>query len=689
MITPSLLAATQAKPYLGRLFTDADSQAGAVPTVILGFDTWRSKFASDPAIVGKQIRIDAQPVQIVGVMPKGFFAFLDFEIWMPRQITNMERPSNSGSVVLPFLILGEGQALNALSAEIESAVDDVNKSYPDVFNAKRHAKLIPAHLMYMHQVVPVLAAFVFITTACMLLGCMNVSMVFLARLMERNRELALRTALGASRSQLLRQCLLETSSIVFAGLLVGYSLAAAAFHWMISDFDAVSQTLAEGRYPLPSLQSSDLFSAIAIAVAVWLLSTLIPAWRVAKQDAAIALAGSGKGVAGSGAGRSAHILVGIQVIISCLVLVLCANTVIAVRVETNKPMGLNKEQLTITTLATVFDERYSEPSQRLQYWDDLSAAIANKLPDAEVAYAADPPSVPSSSPAVIEHQEGSTNRGILMLPVTSVSEKYFKMLGVKLLSGRLFDSTDNATSLRVVVVDEITAKRYWPDGDVLGRRLQLNPAENGPWLTIVGVVSSVTRPNKRDDGIVYKPLQQVVPKKFHVLVKVPNAAVDNRVALRAAAFAVDRDLPLNNLQTFDSYLGAINHSFTNLVPGFSFMAVITAVLAASGLFGLISRSVVQRTQEIGVRRALGATQWQVTAVFLRQGALYLCVGVIGIGLGIVVTKLLSKSIPTIFVHVAPVTTGVFVFMTLVILAASYLPTRKAVALEPGDALRYE
>jgi ABC-type antimicrobial peptide transport system permease subunit len=181
----------------------------------------------------------------------------------------------------------------------------------------------------------------------------------------------------------------------------------------------------------------------------------------------------------------------------------------------------------------------------------------------------------------------------------------------------------------------------------------------------------------------------VAPKQFHVLVKVTNTAVDNRVALRAAAFAVDRDLPLNNLQAFDRYLSALSIALASLVPIFSVIASITAVLAASGLFGLISRSVIQRTQEMGVRRALGATRWQVTAVFLRQGAIYLCVGVIGIGLGIMVTKLLSALIPSILVHVVSVTTAVFVFMALVILTASYLPTRKAVALEPGDALSYE
>jgi hypothetical protein len=315
------------------------------------------------------------------------------------------------------------------------------------------------------------------------------------------------------------------------------------------------------------------------------------------------------------------------------------------------------------------------------------------MPGAEVAYATTVPSRPTGVPALIEHQEGAANQGTLTLPFTAVSEDYFELLGLKLRSGRLFDSTDDNPSMGVAIVDENTAKRYWPQdhlrGDLLGKRIQPNPAENGPWLTIVGVVSPVTRPYGRYRGVVYQPLRQVSPSAFHIVAKVPTSAANNRVALRAAAFAVDRDLPLHNLQTLDDYMASLNLSFTAMVPAFTVITAITLILAAAGLFGLISRSVARRTQEVGVRRALGSTQWQVTAVFLRQGALYSSVGVVGVCLGIVVMNLITDSIPNILTRVAPVTLGVFVLMALVIFIASYLPTRRATALEPGDALRYE
>jgi putative ABC transport system permease protein len=276
------------------------------------------------------------------------------------------------------------------------------------------------------------------------------------------------------------------------------------------------------------------------------------------------------------------------------------------------------------------------------------------------------------------------------LPVTAVSTNYFDLLGIRPRSGRLFDSTDNGTSLAVAVVDATTARRYWPGQDAVGKRIQLNPNDGGAWLTIVGVVSPVGHEPYNDDmGVIYQPLRQANPAAFLLLTKVPYPAPDTRAALRAAAFTVDQDLPLHNLQMLDDYLQALDLTYTALVPAFGVIAAITVILAASGLFGLISRSVARRTQEIGIRRALGGTPGRVIGLFLRQGGIYLGIGTLGGCLGIIVASLLGGAIPNILAHAVSVTSGVFLLMALVIGAASYLPTRRAVALEPADALRYE
>ncbi|HUP59932.1 MAG TPA: ABC transporter permease [Thermoanaerobaculia bacterium] len=693
-ISPRLLTAAGVAPLLGRVFeeTDGKSEAGAV--AILSFGTWQQYFAGDPNIVGKTARIDAEPVQIIGVMPKEFFAaFEDFEILRPLQVPNLASPQESAMTVYPLIVLRENQEPAAIANEMKLVVDDVNGDYPKLFNSGRHVALIPASRIFTHGVTPIITMMSLMAAGVLLLGCLNISMVFLARLLERSRELALRNALGASRPRLLRQCLLESGLVVLAGLVGGYVLAFLGVEWTHTINRFGQRILADGASGnLPVMRPVDIVTAVIFATTIWLLSTLIPAWRVTRQDAAVVLAGSGKGANVRGSNRTVGLLVGLQVVVSCIVLVTCGNVVLGIHKEVSKPAGLNTAQVMLSTYPTVFDARFSETSQRQRYWENLAAAIRSKVPGSEVAFTTAAPTRPARVAASIETRQGDDKQGALTLPLTVVSENYFHLLDIRLRSGRLFDSTDNSESLKVAVIDEQMAARYWPDQNVLGKRIQLNATKNRDWLTIIGVVSNVAGVPYRQDanlGTIYQPLRQAVPSAFQVLVKLPQTATDSRVALRAAAFAVDRDLPLHNLQMFDDYLAAVNLSYPAMVRVFIVIALITATLAASGLFGLISRSVAQRTQEVGIRRALGATAWRATSMFLRQGALYLTVAFIGLGLGVMVLPLFSRAFPNILDHVIPVTLGVVLLMAAVISTASYWPTRRAVALEPGDALRYE
>lgn len=691
-ISPVLFSGMEVAPRLGRLFQASDAEQNAAPTVILSFDTWQNYFGADPAIIGKSARIDGQPAQIVGVMPREFLVFRDFEVWIPLRLAALAQPGDSNLTLSVFATLEPGRSAAAALDEMKGPVEEINHNYPKLFEAGRHVELYPAHLMYAHDNLPLVSMVGFIGAAVLLLGSLNISMVFFARLLERSRELALRTALGSSRLRLLRQCLLESVFVIVLGLLLGVLFAELGLRWAQAVGDFHAQLEATGRQTAALvMRPIDLVAAVVAASVIWLLSTLIPAWRIARQDAAAVLAGSGKGVATPGSGRTATLLVGLEVIVSCLVLVICANVVFAVSSKAGTPTGLHADRVMISTYPTVFDTRYAAGSMRLRYWDELASSIKTQMPGAEVAFAAATPTRPESMPAAIEHREGTSGEGKFTLPLSAVSEQYFQVMGLQLREGRLFDSTDNESSLNVAIVDENTAAKYWSGVSALGKRIQLNPAESGPWLTIVGVVSHVGGRPYADEsvGVVYRPFRQAVPGEFQLLTQFPPAVADPRAALRAAAYSVDRDLPLQNLQMFNEYLDSLNLDYKSLVPVFTVIAIITVILAATGLFGLISRSVARRTQEVGVRRALGGTRWHVAQVFLRQDLLYLGVGIVGGCLGIAVTNLLSESIPDLLVRVVPVTLGVFVIIGMVIFVSSYLPTRRAVDLEPGDALRYE
>jgi predicted permease len=688
LISPRLLQGV--RPLHGRTFRDSDAHPGAAPVAILSHEAWQQYFGGDRSIVGRMTRVDAAPVQIIGVLPEEFLALDDFELWRPMPKPVLARPQESTLTVFPFIEIRDGQSAAAVENEMKTVLARVNADHADLFNDKRRAGLIPANRMFTHGAAPIVTMMTFMAMGVLLIGCMNISMVFLARLLERSRELALRTALGAARTRLLRQCLLETALIVAVGLVAGYVLATLGVEWThgISEFGA--RVLNGGRSTnVPTMRPFDALAAIVFAAVVWLLSTLIPAWRITRQDPATALAAGGKGVSVRSTNRSVGLLVGLQVVVSCLVLVMCGNVVTAIQRETAKPNGLATAGVTFSTDRTVFDARYKDDSQRLRYWESLATSIESKVPGSVTAFTTAPPTRPQRVAMTVESEQRREKEGTLTLPLTVVSDNYFALMGVRLRSGRLFDATDSRTSLPVAIVDEKMAGRFWPGGDVLGKRIRLNSSAAGQWLTIVGVVSGVRGAPYRPDadfGSFYQPMRQTLPDAFHVLVK---SGGDRRREIRAAAYAVDRDLPLHNLQPLDDFMAAINLQYPAMSKCFIAIALITALLAASGLFGLISRSVAQRTQEVGIRRALGATPWRATSMFLRQGAIYLSVAFIGLALGILMMPALSRAIPNILERVVPVTAAVVVLMAAVIATASYLPTRRAVALEPGDALRYE
>lgn len=690
-ISPSLLSAMKISPQLGRIFDDADAQPGAPRNVLLSHATWQTYFAGDPGVVGRQTRIDGEPVQILGVMPANFFAFRDFEAWLPLQLKALAAPGAADPVLTPIVTLKQGQGKEAAVAALQAVVDDLGTSYQSRYGAERGAGLVPGHRMYTHGDTPVIAMATFIAAAVLLLGGVNISLIIFAMLMGRSRELALRTALGSSRASLIRQCLLQSGFVIVLGLVLGILLAALSVEWAHGLLDFTARVQALGRSPNELVMGpTDLFAATVIAIALWLASTLVPAWRISKLDPAAGLAGTGKGgISSRGGNKMTSILVGVQVVVSALLLVICANVVLSVNNELGRRVGVQTAQRIMSTYPTEFDARYAQPAERLQYWDQLSDAIRQKIPGAEVGFTTADPTRPTNEPAVLEDRADVASDGSMMLPVSVVSENYFGLLGIELKAGRLFDSTDDGSSVGVVVVDERTADYYWPGRSPLGQRLRLNPADNGAWLTVVGVASAVAGPYSRTIGVVYRPLRQVAPSGFEVLVKLPPSASGSiREALHAAAFSLNPDLPLHNLQMLDDYLIALN-SYKSLVPGFTGIGLVLLILAATGLFGLIGRSVSQRTQEIGIRRALGSSKLNIATKFLRQALIYLAIAVIGGCMGIAMTTRMSRAIPNVLDGVVPVTAGVFLLLALVIFVSAYFPVRRAVAMEPGDALRYE
>ncbi len=685
-ITPALLKATHVAPILGRVFDAADSQTG---TVMLSYATWQTYFAGDPNVIGKQTRINGTPMQIIGVLPQGFKAILAADLWFPLE-TKVTEPGDA-TAVIPIVDVNKTQSPDSVLNELNAVVSEVNLSYPDQFKADRKLAFYSAHQALNGKNIPLFRTMAVVVAFVALLGCVNISTLFFARMLERGRELAIRTALGCSRGRLIRQSLVESSLVALAGMAFGITLGILGLRGIRPLMERMYAAYSMTPPGDMSVGYGDMMFAAAAATAMWLFSSLAPAIRVSKQDAAAVLAGSGKGAGNRGSTKSTALLVGFQVIISCFLLVVSCTLVVTMTRAANTRVGVTTDKVVVSVGGTHFGEQYVKQGDRLRYQDEFAAAIKTKLAGAEVAFTTALPGWPGPVSAVALESAEPTPRDRLRLPLICVSDNYFRTLGISLRAGRLFDSTDNSASLNVAVLDEELAKRYWPGQDPLGKRIQLQPEANGPWLTVIGVVSNVKRIlDTNNTSTVYRPLRQESPATVYTVVKLPRTVTETGALLAAVAFAVDRDLPLSNVQTLEWYLDGVAGPATFVGRIFALVALITVFLAAIGLFGMIVRSVLQRTPEIGVRRALGATQGQIITVFLRQGAMYLVVAiVIGGGLGIVAINSVSAVTGSLMSLALPVALGVFASLTIVVFTASYFPARRAVALEPGDALRYE
>jgi ABC-type antimicrobial peptide transport system permease subunit len=382
------------------------------------------------------------------------------------------------------------------------------------------------------------------------------------------------------------------------------------------------------------------------------------------------------------------LLVGIQVVVSSVLLVVCANLIMAAAAEANRPIGLNSERVMLTTHSSSVDDRHPLVAARLDYWDRLTNGITARIPGATVAFASAPPTSPAIMPAQVDGTETTADRGASRLPMAVVSPEYFDALGISIRAGRGFEATEDASSLPVAIVDERSARKHWPGQDAIGKRIRVDSLEGSTTLTVIGVASAVTgSPYSSHIGVIYRPLRQAAPDAYHLIVKLPATVTDAETNLRAAAFAADRGIPLRNLQSLDDYLRAANLDLSSIVPVFSVIGTITLLLAATGLYGLVSRSVARRTQEIGIRVALGASHGRIAAIFLKQGVAYLSIGIVGCLVGVVLTRFLTDVFPNVMAQIVTTTSLVVAIVGAVIFVSSYLPTRRALALEPGDALR--
>jgi predicted permease len=685
-------------PVLGRGFAAEDDAGNATPVVLISGGIWRSRYASDPGVIGKAVSINAIPATIVGVMPDGFKWPLQHEVWMP--MTHLPpQLRNRGRQVRGYFAYGrlaDDVTIEQARSEMQNIAAQLAAQYPDT-NKEITAVVTPyVDRMVGTQIKTIFWSLMGAVAFVLLIACSNVANLLLARAAHRTREIAVRVSLGATRWRIVRQLLVESVLLAFVSGAVGLGVAIVLIRW----FDGETQNIGK-PYWMTFTMDPGVFAFMAgVCLLTGILFGLAPAMHISKTNVNEVLKEGGR--SGSGGLRARRWTTALIVAQLALTLVLLAGAGFMMRSFVNmyrQEIGFNTARLLAVSYILpgrkyVGREVRSDVVRRMQERLNANGAIVAASTSSSSPLFGGPPrqfeidgkSVPA----------GETPQSVTM---ASVGPRYFEALEVGMLRGRSFDAADGTAGREVAIINQRTASTYFGNADPIGRRVLLKD-ESGAfkyeWATIVGVAPSIGMPSGQDDpqpaAIVYIPQVQDPswPGGGLILVRGRSNPGELAALIRKEMFALDPDLAMNNIQTMDESLAQQRWFARVFGTMFSVFAGIAIVLAAVGLFAVTAYSVTQRTQEIGVRMALGAQPKQVSWLILRRGLVHLAVGLtLGLagafGVGRLLGSMLFQTAPADPMTLVSIT----VLLIVIAIAASLWPAWQASRLDPVTALRYE
>lgn len=695
-VTPSFFPLLGASAALGRTFTEEEGAVGKNQVVVLSDGLWRRRFGADPAVIGRTLRLDTKSYTIVGVMPPGFrYLSVPSTLWTPLAFSDdsrkaTQRHSNNMEMIArlrPDATIAEATAQVAALNERGLKVDPYGKI---VVDAGFHTIVNDLRNEFTAELRPVLLFLQAGVLFLLLIGAVNLANLLLVRATGRTKEFSVRQALGAGWAQLARALVIETLLLALAGGLLGLGLGAAALKGIA--------LLAGNKLPLAtalSLDATTCLAALGAALVLGLVLAIPVVWHTLHSDLTLALSAESRGgTTTRSVHRLRHTLIVAQI---ALAFVLVAGTGLLglsfSRILAVSP-GFRPDQV-VTGALSLPRTNYKEDKDRLAFIGKLTAAL-QALPGVKaVGVITDLPFTGSSdnNAISIEGRPLQPGESIQAHYTSGVAAEYFATLGIPLREGRFLTFDDSKTEQRVCVVDEDVARRYWPHGGALGHRL-VNGAPDRPkaeYSTIVGVVGAVKQGDLTDqkaNGAVYFPYAHYSGSSFMIAVRTVQAPESVGPMLRAAVLRLDPELPLNDLKTM---AGRVDDSLASRRIPFLLAGIFAAmalVLAAVGIYGVLSYSVLQRQREIGVRMALGAQPGQIQAQFLGLGGRMLA---IGLPFGLLGAWLAGQAMTGLLFGVAPanplVLGGTAAVLALVTLLACLLPSRRAARVSPIDALR--
>jgi putative ABC transport system permease protein len=677
------------RPIQGRTFQAEDDQPGKDTVVVLSHGLWQS-LGGDPKLIGSQLRLDGQSYTVLGVLPAGYHLFEDSDLWVPLAINAGNIPRKGSHFLQVIAHLKPGVSLDSAQQEMDSVARTLEEETPDLnvgWSVK--VKTLRDQLVgdVRKGVVVLMAAVGFL----LLIACVNVANLLLARSTELSNQLALRSALGADRKQVVQQVLIESVTLAVAGGVLGFLFAMLGVRPLLA-LSPVGNEVFRNVH----IDAKVFGFTLLISVLTGLAFGLIPAFRAARPNLYKLLQSSGRRSTDTGSGRRFQsILVVVEIALALVLLVGAGLMIKSFRHLQQIDPGFSTENL-LTLEMAIPRTKYPEDTDRSAFVQRVldkvsvlpgvtSAAATTSLPVNELS---------TSTGFVVEGRAPAKPGEILLSHFRRISPNYLQTLGVSLVKGRWFTAQDSKEAPKVVLVSQSMADRYWPNQEAVGRRIQRpTPGPDAPpWLTVVGVVGNVNEsPLGTEDetgATFYMPYAQSAPAEVFLVVRTSTPPKSLIGGIRRSVQEVDREQPIQKIATMEERLfdSASKQRFNTFL--LTFFAGLGVLLASIGIYGVISYSVNQRVHEFGIRMALGAKPADVLRMVLKRGLTLTAVGLL---VGVSGALLLSRSLSGLLYQVQATDPWTFVQIALVLMAvallACYLPARRATRISPMISLR--
>ncbi len=685
-VTAGLFPTLGVQPALGRDFLAEEDRPGSDAVVIISHGLWQRRFGGDANIVGQPLQLNGRSYQVIGVMPESL-RFLDrnAELWTPIAFTDQERQNHGGHYISAIARLKPGVTPEQAQTNLATIAARLEQQYPDT-NAGWGIKLIPLFEAAVGEMRPTLWVLLGAVALVLLIACANVANLLLARASSRHKEIAIRSALGASRRRLVRQLLTESLLLALVGGAVGVLLAYWGLDLLLS--------LAPENLPRMrdvSLDARALGYTFAVTLLTGVIFGLAPALQSSNPDLNETLKEGGRGSTGGRRQRVRSLLVVTEV---ALALVLLAGAGLMLksfwRLQQVDP-GFNAENALVVNV-NLPPSKYADAQQQAAFFRQLLERTAT-LPGVQAVGATQ--SMPiindfilglviEGRPPAAPGDEPSTN-------YYAISPDYFRAMGIPLIRGRAFTERDTTGAPRVAIVNETFARRFFPDEDPIGKRIHVT---NGPetFREIVGIVGDVRHYGleREAPAQAYEPYLQQPFAGMSIVVRTAADPANLSAAMRQEVFALDKDQPVASVRTLEEILAesVAQRRFSMFLLGL--FGGIALLLASVGIFGVMNYTVAQRTHEIGIRLALGAQRRDILRLVVGQG---MGLALIGVALGLVAAFAGTRVMASMLYGVSatdPLTfTGVALLLAVVAFLACYLPARRATKVDPMIALRYE